>query len=53
MALGNKIIIVSNVKARLRLMLAELLKQDHGQQVWSGEAARRDMERRRRLRIFS
>jgi hypothetical protein len=22
-------------------MLAELLKQDHGQQVWSGEAARR------------
>ena len=33
-----------------RLMLAELLKQDHGQQVWSGEAARRDMERRWRLR---
>src|SRR3954453_4621219 len=31
-------------------MLAELLKQDHGQQVCSGEAARSDMERRRRLR---
>ena len=33
-----------------RLMLAEFLKQDHGQQVWSGEAARRDMERCWRLR---
>ena len=33
-----------------RLMLAELLEQDHGQQVRSGEAARRHMERRRRLR---
>jgi len=31
-------------------MLAEFLKQDHGQQVWAGEAARRDMERCRRLR---
>ena len=33
-----------------RLMLAELLEQDHRQQVRAGEAARRDMERRRRLR---
>src|SRR5208283_5055281 len=41
---------VSFALAVQRLMLAELLKQDHGQQVWSGEAARRDMERRRRLR---
>ena len=32
-----------------RLMLAELLEQDHGQQVRAGEAARRHMERRRRL----
>ena len=32
------------------LMLAELLEQDHGQQVRSGKAARRDMEGRRRLR---
>ena len=32
-----------------RLMLAELLEQDHGQQVRSGKAARRHMERRRRL----
>jgi hypothetical protein len=31
-------------------MLAELLKQDHAQQVWPGQAARRDMERRWRLR---
>src|SRR5438034_9509531 len=33
-----------------RLMLSELLEQDHGQKVWSGEAPRRDVERRRRLR---
>ena len=32
-----------------RLMLAELLKQDHGQQVRPGEAARRDVKRCRRL----
>ena len=32
-----------------RLMLAELLEQDHRQQVRPGEAARRHMERRRRL----
>jgi hypothetical protein len=32
-----------------RLMLAELLEQDHRQKVRSGKAARRDMERRRRL----
>ena len=32
-----------------RLMLAELLEQDHGQQVGAGKAARRHMERRRRL----
>ena len=32
-----------------RLMLAELLEQDHRQQARAGEAARRDMERRRRL----
>src|SRR3974390_3384445 len=32
------------------LMLAELLEQDHGQQVRSGKAARRDVEGRRRLR---
>jgi len=31
-------------------MLPELLKQDHRQKRRSGEAARRDMERRRRLR---
>ena len=33
-----------------RLMLAELLEQDHRQQARAGEAARRDVERRRRLR---
>jgi hypothetical protein len=33
-----------------RLMLAELLEQDHRQKAWAGKAARRDMERRRRLR---
>jgi hypothetical protein len=33
-----------------RLMLAELFEQDHRQEVRAGEAARRDMERRRRLR---
>ena len=33
-----------------RLMLAELLEQDHGQQVGAGEAARRHMEGCRRLR---
>ena len=33
-----------------RLVLAELLEQDHGQQVRAGEAPRRHMERRRRLR---
>jgi hypothetical protein len=32
-----------------RLMLAELLKQNHRQQARTGEAARCDMERRRRL----
>jgi hypothetical protein len=32
-----------------RLMLAEFLKQDHRQEARAGEAARRDMERRRRL----
>ena len=32
-----------------RLMLAELLEQDHRQQVGAGKAARRHMERRRRL----
>jgi len=32
-----------------RLMLAELLEQDHRQQVRASEAARRHMERRRRL----
>ena len=32
-----------------RLVLAELLEQDHGQQVRPGKAARRRMERRRRL----
>jgi len=32
------------------LMLAELLEQDHGQQVGAGKAARRHMEGRRRLR---
>jgi hypothetical protein len=31
-------------------MLAKLLKQDHRQKRRPGEAARRDMERRRRLR---
>jgi hypothetical protein len=31
-------------------MLAELLEQDHRQKARAGEAARRDMERRRRLR---
>jgi hypothetical protein len=31
-------------------MLAELLEQDHRQQAGSREAARRDMERRGRLR---
>jgi hypothetical protein len=31
-------------------MLSELLEQDHGQQVRSGEAPRYDVERRRRLR---
>lgn len=31
------------------LMLAELLEQGHGQQVGPGEAARRHVERRRRL----
>ena len=30
-------------------MLADLLKQDHGQQVRPGKAARRDVEGRRRL----
>ena len=30
-------------------MLAELLEQDHRQQARTGKAARRDMERRRRL----
>ena len=33
-----------------RLMLAELLEQDHRKKARAGEAARRDMERRRRLR---
>src|SRR4029078_10545667 len=33
-----------------RLMVAELLKQNPRQQFWSGEAARSDMERCRRLR---
>src|SRR5208283_1489064 len=33
-----------------RLMLPELLKQDHRQKVRSGKAARRHVERRRRLR---
>jgi hypothetical protein len=33
-----------------RLVLAELLEQDHRQQIRSGEATRRHMERRRRLR---
>ena len=33
-----------------RLMLAELLEQDHGQKVGPGKTARRRMERRRRLR---
>ena len=33
-----------------RLMLAELLEQDHRQQVRAGKAARRHMEGRRRLR---
>lgn len=32
-----------------RLMLAELLEQDHCQEVWSGKAARRHMEGCRRL----
>ena len=32
-----------------RLVLAELLEQDHRQQARAGKAARRDMERRRRL----
>ena len=32
-----------------RLMLAELLEQDHRQKARSGKAARRDMERCRRL----
>ena len=41
---------VSFALAVQRLMLAELLKQDHGQQIGAGEAARRDMERCRRLR---
>ena len=41
---------VSFALAVQRLMLAELLEQDHGQQVWSGEAARRHVERCRRLR---
>ena len=41
---------VSLALAVQRLVLAELLEQDHGQQVWSGKAARRHMERRRRLR---
>ena len=33
-----------------RLMLAELFEQDHRQEARAGEAARSDMERRRRLR---
>src|SRR5262249_57984715 len=33
-----------------RLMLAELLEQDHSQQVGAGKAAWRHIERRRRLR---
>ena len=33
-----------------RLMLAELLEQDHRQKARSGKATRRDMERCRRLR---
>jgi len=33
-----------------RLMLAELLEQDHGQQVWAGKAARGHMKGRSRLR---
>ena len=33
-----------------RLVLPELLEQDHGQQARPGKAARRHMERRRRLR---
>ena len=33
-----------------RLMLAELLEQDHGQKVGPGKTTRRHMERRRRLR---
>jgi hypothetical protein len=32
-----------------RLVLAELLEQHHGKQVRAGKAARRDVERRRRL----
>ena len=32
-----------------RLMLAELLEQDHRQQIRAGKAARRHVERRRRL----
>ena len=46
----NAFATVSFALAVQRLMLAELLEQDHGQQVRSGEAARRDVERRRRLR---
>lgn len=33
-----------------RLMLTELLEQDHGEEIWPGEAARRHMEGSRRLR---
>ena len=40
---------VSFALAVQRLMLAELLKQDHGQQVRPGKAARRDVEGCRRL----
>jgi hypothetical protein len=36
-----------------RLMLAKLLEQYHRQKAWPREAARRDMERRRRLVIAS
>ena len=32
-----------------RLMLREFVEQDHGQQAWPGKAARRHMERCRRL----
>ena len=39
-----------SLQERAREVLVPEMRDDHGQQVRSGEAARRDVERRRRLR---